>query len=132
MRRFPAIRRALPGVVLVATAAVPAAAQTPFQWEVGADYLDREFTASSNFGEVFEVDTTGFGVSAQWFFEPVATDSGPLERAAFLDRASLLSISFAQSEAEAEFSETDSDVFALGARYQFQSNWFIAGSIGES
>lgn len=132
MYRSPAIRRVLPAAVLAASVAAPAAAQTPFQWEVGAEYLDREISISDTFFGDEDIDVSGFGLSAQWFFEPVATDSGPLERAAFLDRASSLSFAFAQTEIDDQFADTDADAVLLGVRYQLENDWFVTGSFAQT
>lgn len=115
-------------------------ASEPFRWEVGGDYLAREvdlavpvFDGNGGLIDVieqdFNVDLLALG--AQWFLAPVRTDRGPLERAAFLDRASSLSATYVRSDVDGDFGE-DANAVGIGGRFQFDSDWFVAGGFVSS
>lgn len=132
-----------PRLVAVAAAsalfASAAHAGEPFQWEVGGDYLAREVTVripvfdgtGAPIGRVEEdFDSDILVLGAQWFLEPVTADSGPLEQAAFLERATSLSAAYVRTDAD-DFGE-DGDAVGFSGRYQFDTDWFVTGGLSRS
>lgn len=128
-----------------------AVAQEPFQWEVGVgvSQLQDEFRidSSGGFGTFFitdsSTDTDRLALNATWFFEPVTAPNGPLERAAFLGRASSVSVAAVRSDIDlsfTRFSSTEplfslqddfaSNALGVSARYVLpNSDWFIEGRV---
>ncbi len=142
-------------VVGAAVLVAPALAQEPFQWEIGGAFSQSEFSRTDN--QVFDpafgfgtflftestVDTDRFRLDATWFFEPVESNRGPLERAAFLDRASSISAFALRSELTAsaiqlsdalpsfsEQAELAENSLGFGFRYVLPDDtWFIEASV---
>ncbi len=141
----------LAGAVLAASGA----AADDFDFEVGVTYdrtqLDSEQTFTSNVGTIFnstEVDTDAYSLFAGWYFEGLSDDNGPRARAAFVDRASVISVGYVRTDVtfstsivstdplvppfEGEF-ESDADAYALDLRYVWRdSGWFMNVGVAEA
>lgn len=137
------IRLAPAAAGLVLVAAAPALAGEPFQWELGADFSRRTLDQRvQSFVIVdsdpvfvpdglnrFKSEDDTLSITGSWFFAPVTSDRGPLERAAFLNRAS--SVSARYERLEPEFG-SDEDLLGVGVRYQLNDAWFATGTFDRS
>ncbi len=122
-----------------------------YDYEIDLGYINSSGSADSttqfNGGSVTassDIDVDDIAVSGSWYFDTVDTSKGPLERAAFLSRASFLSIGVTQASGDTtlritstdpgipdvlEESEQDGDTVSIGGRYVFNaSNWFVDGA----
>jgi hypothetical protein len=139
------------GTLLLASAAVA----DDFDFEVGITYdrtqLDAEQTITTNFGTIFnsnEIDTDAYSLFGSWYFAGLTDDNGPRARAAFVDRASVLSVSYARADVSASASivssdpaipsfegsfNSDGDAYAIDLRYVWRdSGWFAKGGLAEA
>ncbi|MDJ0813197.1 MAG: hypothetical protein QNJ23_05675 [Woeseiaceae bacterium] len=150
-----ALRIGLRALLLGAILLAGGAAADDFDFEVGLTYdrtqLDSEQTFTSNVGTIFnatEVDTDAYGLFGSWYFAGLSDDNGPRARAAFVDRASMLSVGYVRTDVtfstsivstdplvppfEGEF-ESDGDAYALDLRYVWRdSGWFMNAGVAEA
>ena len=73
--------------------------------------------------------TTGFGVDGTYYFNPVQTKTGPLNEAAFLNRASNVNgaISYADNN------DTDITTFGAGVEYYVpNSDFYLSGQVAHT
>ena len=118
-----------------------------YDYEIDLGYIkssgSSDSTTQFNGGSVTassDIDVDDIAVSGSWYFDTVDTSKGPLERAAFLSRASFLSIGVTQSSGDAtlritttapgipdvlEETEQDADTVSIAGRYLFNDNWFV-------
>lgn len=131
--------------MLVATSALA----EEYDFEVGLAFDSTRFDGSQTIttpgGTIFnsgETDTDNLSVFGSWYFAGLSDDKGPRARAAFVDRASAVSIGYSRSEQtrsallssdDPTFSfppfdsvfDSDGDSFALDFRYVDRgSGWF--------
>ncbi len=90
----------------------------PFSWQLSADY-----------NEVHPGTIDGATLAARYYLAPVATNQGPLQQAAFLQRSSSVGVMYRDDSALTV--ETDS--YGIFGRYVAkQSGWFVGGQYSDS
>jgi len=115
------------------------AAADTFDYEVRAGYQDAtsDFSSTTQIGNTRgSSDTDSFNLGGSWYFAGLSDDEGPRSRAAFLSRASSLSLAYAQSDGSSlstfpdpmlppARSKTSSDDYSARFRYVGkQSGWY--------
>ena len=131
------------------------AAAENFDFEIGVTYnrtqLDAEQTITTNVGSIFnsnDIDTDAWSLFGSWYFAGLSDDNGPRARAAFVDRASMLGVSYARVDVSASASlvssdpaipsfegsfNSDGDAYALDVRYVWRdSGWFANGGVAQT
>ncbi|HEX7062929.1 MAG TPA: hypothetical protein VF200_13220 [Woeseiaceae bacterium] len=123
---------------LAAWLAVPAAAHADsYQYEIDVAYdADRASTEATfespflNLGISSETDNDELGITGTWYFHAVGTPAGPLSRAAFIDRASGLSLSYSRGDGDSVFTVTgDGTVVAPGVTRSGQTTNAFSASL---
>ncbi len=110
----------LAGVAL----ALSATAQADYQWEVGAAWATGDVTTSNN----VDADQDVYSFTGSWFIAPVDVSKGPLGEAAFLDRASSISLDYVDGEIDADAGNLDIENYGVRGRYVWaDSGWFVEG-----
>ena len=132
--------------------AASGAAADDFDFEIGAAFqrtsLDAEQTITTPGGSIFnsnDVDTDAYDIFGSWFFAGLSDDKGPRARAAFVDRASVLSLGIGRTEVSFAASvvstdplipsfdgsfDTDADAYVLDVRYVWRdSGWFADAGV---
>ena len=91
-------------------------------------YGDYQFEGNIGYnqGDVEDLDFDGYSLSASVYFDVVDDSKGPLREAAFLDKASNVSLSFATSEFD-DFGDSD-DISAISTRIVIQEDWIVVGA----
>jgi len=144
------------GLLLVGTALVATSASAEnYNFEVDLAFQstqsDGEQTITTAAGTIFnstDSDADDLSLVGNWYFAGLSDEKGPRARAAFVDRASVLSFGYARVDLSTSatvvstdplvpsFSgdfETDGDVYALDVRYVWRdSGWFGNAGVASS
>ncbi|UTF60074.1 putative porin [Gilvimarinus sp. DA14] len=128
-------------LALLAFISIPAAAD-PYQWEVGGDYQSKDYDS------VVVGDGDDYKLWGAYYLSPVTTDKGPLAEAAFLSRASNISIDLTNEQYSSDYSyeyrvctsgsncmathygrSMENNKATLGFEYYLPASWlYVAGS----
>ncbi|MEL6870755.1 MAG: putative porin [Pseudomonadota bacterium] len=105
-----------------------------YQIDFSATQIDIDTTITSTFPgappSTFEDDVSVqlFSLGGTWFFNGLSDDTGPRAQAAFVDRASLLSLTYAHASGDA-----DSSNISIAGRYVWKnSGWFVSGGYDDN
>ncbi|MEJ2444251.1 MAG: putative porin [Exilibacterium sp.] len=111
-------------VIALLTASVSYA--ETYQVELEGGYTSIE----SDFDDIdLEPDGDGWELGATYYFSPVNTDKGPLAEAAFLDRASEVSIGYSDSEVDLLGGKLETDAYLFGGRFvDISSGWTFSAN----
>ncbi len=132
--------------------AASGAAADDFDFEIGAAYdrtsLDADQTITTPGGSISnsnEVDTDTYDIFGSWFFAGLSDEKGPRARAAFVDRASVLSLGYGRTDISFAASvvstdpvipsfdgsfDSDADAYVLDVRYVWRdSGWFADAGV---
>ncbi len=96
-----------------------------------ADYQS-EISASYANSDSERRDDSDYGVSGTYYFKPVDSSQGPLAEAAFLQRASGISLTYTRSESDYAFSQLDGSVARGSAdrdTYSARLDFYVPNSI---
>lgn len=110
-----------PLAVLTVGLAVVTPAVADYSFEVGGAYGQGEIDLGF---DSFDTDT--YGLYGSYFLEPVDTSKGPVAEAAFLDRASSITLAGSRTELETNFGDVDLDSYGVDGRWVFKgSGWLL-------
>ncbi len=98
-----------------------------YKYELDLAYDADRASLESNFDTPFldlsvssETDNDELGLTGTWYFDDVRTSTGPLSRAAFIGRASGLSLGYSRGVDESDNTDTDQYSFGVGVQFRFQ------------
>jgi hypothetical protein len=101
--------------------ALSSAAHADYQFELGANGGQGEV----DLGEM-SADQEGFGLTGTYYLKSVDTSAGPLAEAAFLDRASGVTLDYFTGELDGDNDDVDVDRYAVEGRYvSKESGWLV-------
>ncbi len=97
-----------------------AASAHSYQWELGARYTEGDIDT------VIDADTENLAAQATYYLSDVDTGRGPLAEAAFLDRASSVSIGLSDGETDSDDIDVDADTdgYFLSAHAVSDTGWY--------
>lgn len=140
---------------LALLAAMPATAHADsYDYEIGIAYDADRASSESSFESPFldlsvssETDNDRFGVTGTWYFDSVAASTGPRSRAAFIDRASGVSLSYSRGDGDSVFTVSSdptvppsvtrgsqtANSFSANLRWVWQeSGWYGLGGLSRA
>lgn len=99
-------------------AAAMSANSHAYQFEAGVNLV----TGS---GPNVDVDYSGYILGGTAYFEDVAAETGPLAEAAFLQKASGVSLAYGSIDVDGDNVDADIDLTAAELRYVFDNDWLL-------
>ena len=95
-----------------------------YRWELNADYTRGEWSANG----IDDTETDEFTVGGSFYFSPVDTTRGPRGEAAFLDKASDITLSYTYGEVDDNGIDVDSDSYLISGRYVMDAGFILEGA----
>lgn len=106
--------------MLAVSLSLPAIAHADsYDYEIAVSYDATRFSSESNFGPpggpvnpirvAGETDDDAIGVAGTWYLDGVSASSGPRSRAAFISRASSVSVSYTRGNGDSDFGVVSTD-----------------------